>query len=108
MLDVRRCSTTQPSRSPPSTPRRARVLAALARPGSATTIAAALGETRRVNHHVRPRGPPAWSAGGGAPAGNLTERIVISVRPLVRRVAGALGPVAVDPTGSIGGPVALP
>lgn len=80
-------------------PRRARVLAALAEPGSATTVAAALDEPRqRVNHHVR-----ALEAAGlvelveERPRRGLTERVLVaSARSYVVSPA-ALGPVAVDP-----------
>ena len=61
-------------------PTRARILAALDEPGSATSVAAALGETRqRVNHHLR-----ALEAHGlvrqigERPRRGLTERIVVA------------------------------
>lgn len=61
-------------------PARARILAALAEPGSATTVAAALGETRqRVNHHLRTLETHGLVRQiGERPRRGLTERIVVA------------------------------
>lgn len=61
-------------------PSRARILAALAEPGSATTVAAALGETRqRVNHHLRTlEAHDLVHQIGERPRRGLTERIVVA------------------------------
>lgn len=80
-------------------PRRARVLAALAEPGSATTVAAALGEPRqRVNYHLRAlEGAGLVEVVEERPRRGLTERVVVaSARSYVVSPA-ALGPVAADP-----------
>ena len=80
-------------------PRRARVLAALAEPGSATTVAAALGEPRqKVNYHLR-----ALEAAGlvslveERPRRGLTERVVVATARSYVVSPGALGPIATDP-----------
>ena len=80
-------------------PRRARVLAALAEPGSATTVAAVLGEPRqKVNYHLR-----ALEAAGlvtlveERPRRGLTERVVVATARSYVVSPGALGPIATDP-----------
>jgi DNA-binding transcriptional ArsR family regulator len=80
-------------------PARAKILATLVEPGSATTVAAALGETRqKVNYHLR-----ALEAVGLArlvemrPRRGLTERVMVaSARSYVVSPA-ALGASAADP-----------
>ncbi len=61
-------------------PTRARILSALGEPGSATTVAAALGETRqRVNHHLRTLETHGLVRQiGERPRRGLTERIVVA------------------------------
>ena len=80
-------------------PLRARILAVLAEPGSATTVAAAIGESRqKVNYHLR-----ALEEHGlvqfveERPRRGFTERVVVaSARSYVVSPA-ALGESAVDP-----------
>lgn len=80
-------------------PIRARILAALAEPGSATTVAAAIGESRqKVNYHLR-----ALEAHGlvhlveERPRRGLTERVMVaSARSYVLSPA-AMGESAADP-----------
>ena len=80
-------------------PLRGRVLAALAEPGSATTVAAALGEPRqKVNYHVR-----ALEALGlvelveERPRRGVVERVVAATARSYVVSPAALGPLAVDP-----------
>lgn len=80
-------------------PLRARVLAALAEPGSATTVAASLGLTRQVvNYHLR-----ALEAHGlvtlveERPRRGLTERVVQATATGYVVSPEVLGPLAADP-----------
>jgi len=80
-------------------PLRARILALLAEPGSATTVAAAIGESRqKVNYHLRAlerHGLVRFV--GERPRRGLTERMVVaSARSYVVSPA-ALGESAADP-----------
>lgn len=81
-------------------PVRARVLAALVEPGSATTVAAAIGEPRqKVNYHVRTlEGLGLVEFVEDRPRRGLTERIVqASARSYVMS-PGVLGDMAPDPS----------
>ena len=80
-------------------PLRARVLAALAEPGSATTVAASLGLSRQVvNYHLR-----ALEAHGlltlveERPRRGLTERVVQATARGYVVSPSVLGPLAADP-----------
>ena len=80
-------------------PMRARLLAALREPGSATSVAAALGESRqKVNYHLR-----ALEAAGlvelveERPRRGLTERIVVATARSYVVSTDALGPGGADP-----------
>lgn len=80
-------------------PTRARLLAALREPGSATSVAAALGESRqKVNYHLR-----ALEAAGlvelveERPRRGLTERIVVATARSYVVSTAALGPGGADP-----------
>lgn len=80
-------------------PMRSRVLAALRRPGSATTVAAAIGETRqKVNYHVR-----ALEDLGllrlveDRPRRGLTERVLVASADAYVLSPDLLGDRAVDP-----------
>jgi DNA-binding transcriptional ArsR family regulator len=80
-------------------PVRARLLAELAKPGSAATLAAQVGLTRqKVNYYlralethglVRPAGERRW--------GGLTERLLVATAASYVVSPGALGEVASDP-----------
>ncbi len=77
-------------------PVRARILAALSEPGSATTVAAAVGETRqKVNYHLR-----LLEAHGlvrllaERPRRGLTERVMVASARSYVVSPGALGPSA--------------
>lgn len=80
-------------------PLRGRILAALADPGSASSVAVALGETRqKVNYHVR----ALEAAGLVRPVGErrkrgLTERVVVATAHAYVVSPGALGGLAPDP-----------
>lgn len=81
-------------------PARARLLAALREPGSATSVAAALGESRqKVNYHLR-----ALEAAGlvelveERPRRGLTERIVVATARSYVVSTAALGPGGADPS----------
>jgi DNA-binding transcriptional ArsR family regulator len=83
-------------------PIRARILALLAEPGSATSVAKALGTTRqKVNYHLR-----ALEAHGlvreveQRPRRGLTERIVVASAAGYVVSPAALGAAAVDPARS--------
>ncbi len=80
-------------------PARSRILAALADPGSATTVAAALGETRqKVNYHLR-----ALEEHGlvqlveARPKRGLTERVLQATARSYVVSPAALGDAAVEP-----------
>ena len=81
-------------------PVRSRVLAALAAPGSATTVAAAIGETRqKVNYHLR-----ALEEHGlvdlveERPRRGLTERVMAASARSYALSPGVLGEAAADPS----------
>jgi DNA-binding transcriptional ArsR family regulator len=80
-------------------PLRARILAGLREPGSATTLAAALGESRqKVNYHLR-----ALEEQGlvhlveQRPRRGLTERVVVASASAYVVSPDALGPAGADP-----------
>ena len=92
-------STCRPPRPSVLDPLRARVLSALAEPGSATTVAASLGLTRQVvNYHLR-----ALEAHGlvtlveERPRRGLTERVVQATAIGYVVSPEVLGPLAADP-----------
>ncbi len=91
-------------------PVRSRILAALGEPGSATTVAAAVGETRqKVNYHLR-----LLEAHGlvrlveERPRRGLTERVVVASARSYVVSPEALGPSAApDPSATGGDPSAI-
>lgn len=80
-------------------PVRTRVLAALVEPGSATTVAAAIGETRqKVNYHLRTleeRGLVQFVE--ERPRRGLTERVVVASARSYVMSSAVLGDAAPDP-----------
>jgi DNA-binding transcriptional ArsR family regulator len=81
-------------------PKRARVLAALEEPGSATTVAAALGLARQqVNYHVRALEALGLVAEVGTrPRRGLTERVVRATAGGFVVSPAVLGPLAAEPS----------
>lgn len=80
-------------------PLRARILAALAEPGSATTVAAALGETRqKINYHLRTLEEHGLVHVVEERARRgLTERILVASAHTYALSPDLLGDTAVDP-----------
>ena len=80
-------------------PIRNRLLAELAEPASAASLAGRVGLTRqKVNYHLRAlEQHKLVSAAGERQWGGLTERLLVASADVVCRVADALGPIAADP-----------
>ena len=82
-------------------PIRARPLAELAEPHTATTLAARLRLARqKVNYHVRTRAARPGGAGRGRRKGNMTERLVRASAAAYVISPAALAAVAPDPARS--------
>ncbi len=81
-------------------PLRARVLTALSTPGSATTVAEALGETRqKVNYHLRAlENHGLVERCGDRPRRGLTERLFVASADSYVLSPAVLGDHAADPT----------
>jgi DNA-binding transcriptional ArsR family regulator len=80
-------------------PVRARLLAELAEPGSATMLAAKVGLPRqKVNYHLRALQDHQLVTGAGERQwGGLTERLLVATAASYVVSPGALGPIAADP-----------
>ena len=80
-------------------PTRGRLLAELAEPASAATLASRVGITRqKVNYHLRALEQHGLVAAAGERRwGGLTERLLVATASSYVVSPGALGPVAADP-----------